>query len=161
MVIFPYFYNTIFSKKMGTLILDQKQEKIMDEIPSMHDFSKFYFYLNESKADNYYIGILNSLFGLNDNILSDWLNISTKTLRTYKNKSDVVLKENLKEHVVSIIALYKHGIEVFGDKENFEKWLTAKNMLLDNKAPIEFLDMISGIKFIDSRLIAMEFGENV
>ncbi len=146
---------------MGTITLDQKQEKIMDEIPSIHDYSKFYFYLNENKPNIDYISVLDSLFGLNDNILSAWLNISTKTLRTYKTKSDVVLKDNLKEHIVSIISLYKHGIEVFGDKENFEKWLTSENMLLDNKAPIDFLDMISVIRFIDGRLIAMEFGENV
>ena len=46
-------------------------------------------------------------------------------------------------------------------KEDFEHWLTTPNILLDNKAPMDFLDTVSGLKFIDNRLTAMEFGENV
>lgn len=45
--------------------------------------------------------------------------------------------------------------------EDFELWLSQKNYLLDNRAPEDFLETISGIKFIDNRLTAIEFGENV
>lgn len=30
-----------------------------------------------------------------------------------------------------------------------------------NKAPLSFLDTISGIKWVDNRLTAMEYGENI
>jgi len=30
-----------------------------------------------------------------------------------------VLKENTREHIILIISLYKHGVEVFGDFQNF------------------------------------------
>lgn len=146
---------------MSTIILDKNQQKILDEIPSIHDFSKFYFYLTESKMDYQFLGILNEMSGLSDIILSEWLNISAKTLRNYKNKTDLILKENTKEHIISLIALYKHGMEVFEDKDTFEQWLKAENLLMGNKAPLSFLDTISGIKWIDTRLTAMEFGENI
>lgn len=146
---------------MSISVLDKKQQKILEEIPSIHDFSKFYFYLTESKMDHEFLGILNQLSGLSDTVLSDWLNISAKTLRNYKNRTDLILKENTKEHILSLIALYKHGMEVFGNKENFEQWLKAENLLMGGKAPLDFLDTISGIKWVDNRLTAMEYGENV
>ena len=52
-------------------------------------------------------------------------------------------------------------VECNSDKKQFETWLTLQNPLLDNRAPADFLNTISGIQFIDSRLTAMEFGENV
>ncbi|MFV0196773.1 MbcA/ParS/Xre antitoxin family protein [Empedobacter falsenii] len=57
--------------------------------------------------------------------------------------------------------MYKHGLEVFNTKDDFEKWLTTPNVLLDKKAPMDFLDTVSGLKFIDNRLTAIEYGENV
>jgi len=146
---------------MPTAILDKKQQKIIEEIPTLNDFSKIYFYTTQNKFDNDFVKTLDSMIGLNDTILSDWLSITPRTFRNYKKNTDLVLKGNIKEHIVLIISLYKHGIEVFGDTNNFEKWLSAKNHLLDNQAPSTFLDTVSGIKFIDNRLSALEYGENV
>lgn len=140
--------------------LDKNQERIIKEIPSLNDFSKIYFYTIKTELDKDFIELLDKIIGLNDTILSNWLNITPRTFRNYKKKDDIVLKGNIKEHIISILSLYKHGIDVFGNTENFENWLAVKNYLLDNKAPVEFLDTISGIKFIDNRLTAIEYGEN-
>jgi len=146
---------------MTTLSLSNKQKKIIKEIPMVGDFSNIYFYTVKSKQDSEFISILNKVIGINDTILSKWLNITPRTFRNYKNKSKLVLKDNTKEHIILILSLYKHGIEVFDTSENFEKWLSKKNYLLDGRAPFDFLETISGIKFIDNRLTAIEFGENV
>jgi len=140
--------------------LDKNQERIIQEIPSLNDFSKIYFYTIKTGLDKDFIELLDKIIGLNDTILSNWLNITPRTFRNYKKKDDIVLKGNIKEHIISILSLYKHGIDVFANTENFENWLAVKNYLLDNKAPAEFLDTISGIKFIDNRLTAIEYGEN-
>lgn len=145
---------------MVAIELDQTQQKLIDELPPIHDFSRFYFYLRSSQRDKEYMGILSRISGLNHNILADWLNISPKTFRNYKNNPHLELKENTKEHLLSLISLYKHGIEVFGNKESFEAWLLLKNPLLDDQAPLDFLDTISGIKWIDNKLTSMEYGEN-
>ncbi len=119
-----------------------------------------FFYLNNNDVDIHYLNYFKNLTGQNDNIVSNWLNINARTLKNYL-KSEVTLKDNTKEHIVHLIALYKHGIEIFGTKENFDNWLSLKNIFLDDKIPAEFLDTISGIKFIDSRLTAIEYGDNV
>jgi uncharacterized protein (DUF2384 family) len=55
----------------------------------------------------------------------------------------------------------KHGIHVFGTAAAFEEWLNKGNFYFDNKLPVSFLNTITGIKFIDDRLTAMEYGDNV
>jgi len=165
--IFPFIKrnNSVYLKQtfayMSIATLDKRQQKILEEIPTLNDFSKIYFYTVQSKFDNDFVKTLDSMIGLNDTILSDWLSITPRTFRNYKKNTDLILKGNIKEHIVLIISLYKHGIEVFGDTDNFEKWLSMKNPLLDNQAPTSFLDTVSGIKFIDNRLSALEYGENV
>lgn len=130
-------------------------------IPSVSDFSGIYFYTINNKSNHELVMLLDSIIGLNDSVLSDWLNITPRTYRNYKQNTDVVLKGNVKEHIVLLLSLYKHGVEVFGNTADFEHWLTEKNRLLDNEAPYSFLTTVSGIKFIDNRLTALEYGENV
>lgn len=146
---------------MTTTSLSNKQKKIIEEIPMVGDFSNIYFYTVKSKQDSEFISILDRVIGMSDTILSKWLNITPRTFRNYKNNNELVLKDNIKEHIILILSLYKHGIEVFDTSENFEKWLSKKNYLLDGRVPFDFLETISGIKFIDNRLTAIEFGENV
>lgn len=124
------------------------------------DSASIYLRVTDTKSSLNYLKLFDELIGLSDIIVSNWLNITTRTLRNYRKVKDVQLKDNTKEHIITIMALYKHGIDVFESKADFEKWLVTKNLLLDNKAPMEFLDTISGIKLIDNRLTAIEFGEN-
>lgn len=146
---------------MTTTVLDKQQQRLIAGIPAISDFSKIYFYTIQSKTDHDFVKLLDRMIGLNDTILSEWLNITPRTFRNYKNNPELVLKGNVREHIILILSLYKHGIEVFGDIADFEHWLSTKNFLLDNITPITFLDTVSGIKFIDNRLTAMEYGENV
>lgn len=137
----------------------KEYQRVERELPSVNEPMSMYLYLNKP-ASNPIIKILDDLIGLNDEVISKWLNITTRTFRNYKTK-ETEIKENTKEHIVSILSLYKHGMEVFDSKNEFENWLTLKNTFLDNQAPMDFMDTISGIQFIDNRLTAMEFGENV
>lgn len=144
---------------MATTTL-KEYKKIIADIPEVNDFTNVYFYVNNYTIDQKYIQYLDELSNLKDEIISKWLNITTRTYRNYKTK-DVLLKDNTKEQIVLLISLYKHGLDVFTTKEDFEHWLTTPNIFLDNKAPMDFLDTVSGLKFIDNRLTAIEFGENV
>ncbi|ADQ16483.1 antitoxin Xre/MbcA/ParS toxin-binding domain-containing protein [Leadbetterella byssophila] len=146
---------------MTSIPLSLKHKRIIEGIPSVGESAHVYLYTVKSKLDAEYISILDHLIGMSDTTLSKWLNITPRTFRNYKNNSALVLKDNIKEHIILILSLYKHGIEVFGSVENFEKWLMEKNPLLDHQAPSDFLETISGITFIDDRLTAMEYGENV
>jgi uncharacterized protein (DUF2384 family) len=130
------------------------------EIPEIGNFTKILFYLRNNNINWKYFNYLKEITTLSDEIISAWLNINSKTLRAYR-KPESVSKENIKEHLVLLISLYEHGIEVFETKENFDKWLLTNNYFLDNKPPKDFLDTVSGIKFIDDQLTAIEYGDNV
>lgn len=95
---------------MPTALLNSKQKRIIDEIPSVGDFSNVYFYTVKSNQDTEFIAILDRIIGRNDTILSKWLNITPRTFRNYKNNDKLVLKDNIKEHIILILSLYKHGI---------------------------------------------------
>lgn len=132
---------------------------IVRELPMVNEPAAMYYYTSRMNIGNTYVRALDEVVSLTDEVISKWLNITPRTFRNYKTKESE-LKDNTKEHIVSLLSLYRHGEEVFESRESFEKWLTLNNYLLDNQAPMDFLDTISGIRLIDNRLTAMEFGEN-
>jgi len=111
------------------------------------------------KVGPQHLQAIKDLTPFNDEKISEWLDISVKTFRSYK-KPKSVIKARIMEHAIMTLSLIKHGIEVFGTKENFAKWLEKENFYFDKKAPIEFMDTHSGIKFIDDRLTGIEYGDN-
>jgi hypothetical protein len=94
------------------------------------------------------------------NIVSEWLNISEKTLRGYA-KPKSTFKGNTQEHLLLLLSLYKHGTNVFGTSEDFEKWLDTENFFFDGEKPAAFLNTLTGIKFTDDRLTGLQYGDNV
>jgi uncharacterized protein (DUF2384 family) len=144
---------------MVTLVKNRRKENIA-EIPEISNFTKVLFFIRENNVNWNYFNYLKELTTLNDEIIASWLNINSKTLRTYR-KPESISKDNIKEHLILLISLYEHGIDVFETKENFDKWVLSENYFLDNKSPKDFLDTITGIKFIDDRLTAIEYGDTI
>ena len=95
-----------------------------------------------------------------DDVIAAWLNISVRTLRNYR-KPENQIKDNIKEHALLLMSLFVHGIDVFGDAEKFNEWLGAENFFLDGQSPSSLLRTVSGIRFVNDRLQAMEYGDNV
>jgi hypothetical protein len=142
------------------MTLASLRPKKINDIPGINNYSDIFFYIRNNAIDYKYLGYLKESTTFSDTTISDWLNISVKTLRTYR-KPEAVFKENLKEQIVLLLSLYDHGIDVFDTKENFDKWLNSENLFLDNKLPKDYMDTVSGIKFIDDRLTSIEYGDNV
>ncbi len=116
--------------------------------------------LKSDKVNWEYVQFVKEIANTKDELLSEWLNINVKTFRSYK-KPNAILKENLQEHIVLLISLFKHGIEVFGDADAFNRWLDSENFFLDGEKPITYLKTVTGIRFIDNRLTGIEFGDNI
>lgn len=135
--------------------------KLLDEIPGRISDVEVLNILKTKKIDWNYVAMIKEYTNLKDDLISDWLNISVKTFRNYKSNQEVVLKENTQEHVIMLISLFKHGIEVFDTQENFYNWLITNNFYLDNDTPMNYLKTISGIRLIEGRLTGMEYGDNV
>jgi len=136
-------------------------DKLIEEIPRKISEVEVLNILRTKKIDWNYVVIIKEYTNLKDDLISSWLNISVKTFRNYKSNQDIILKENTQEHLVMLISLFKHGIEVFGSRDSFDNWLITNNFYLDNDTPINYLKTISGIKLIDDRLTGIKYGDNI
>lgn len=139
---------------------ENTENLILDGVPRHINDGEILHLLYTTDINWKYVNAIKTLTDFNDDIISDWLNISVKTFREYK-KPKSTFKENVKEQVLLLLSLIKHGVEIFGSVKEFDKWLNQENFFFDNKSPVSFLNTITGIKFIDDRLTAMEYGDNV
>lgn len=136
-----------------------KEEKLLERIPARIKTTEVLNLINSGTINSKYLTVLKNFSNFSDDIISNWLNINVKTYRSYK-KADSTIKADIQEHTVMLLALIKHGIDVFGGKDDFSKWLETENFHFWKRKPVEYLNTISGIKFVDSSLTGMEYGDN-
>lgn len=134
--------------------------RLLQEVPGQINDSEILTLLYAKKVNGQHVDALKTLTDFNDEVICGWLNISFKTLREYR-KPQTTFKENVQEHVLLLLALIKHGLDVFGSTAELDRWLNQKNFYFDNKAPNDYLNTVTGIRFVDDRLTAIEYGDNV
>jgi len=88
---------------------------------------------------------------------SSFLHLSERTLQRYK-KEDKNFDALQSEKILQISLLYQRGVEVFGEKENFDLWLDFPNIALGNIKPKELLDNAFGIALLEEELTRIEHG---
>ena len=86
------------------------------------------------------------------------LNKTIKTFTSYK-KNQTVLDPALSEKLLKIFSLYDKGIIVFGDIEEFNKWLAGPSFGLGNSVPRDLLDTVTGIELVFDELSRIEYGD--
>ncbi|MFT4025162.1 MAG: MbcA/ParS/Xre antitoxin family protein [Flavihumibacter sp.] len=133
---------------------------VLDQVPSVVNDSEVLQLLYSADINWKFVDAIKTVTSFTDEVLSEWLNVNVKTFREYK-KPKTVVKENVKEQVLLLLSLFKHGNRVFGSATAFDSWLSTENFYLDNKKPAAFLNTTTGVRFIDDRLTAMEYGDNV
>ena len=134
-------------------------KQILRQIPANANTHEVLSFIHNRKFNARYFSYIKALTNLSDEKISNFLNISVKTYRNYQT-SNFDLGKGKQEHAIMILGLIKHGIEVFGSGHNFTEWLEKENFYFDNKPPINYLNYMNGIKFIDDSLIGMEYGDN-
>lgn len=130
------------------------------EVPGQLSESEVLYWLRNKNIDYSFLNLLKANSLMPDEVLAGWLNISVKTLRNYRNPENKI-RDNIKEQILLLIALYRHGNDIFGDEGRFNQWLNTENFFFDEAAPATMLNTISGIRFVDNRLSAMAYGDNV
>jgi putative toxin-antitoxin system antitoxin component (TIGR02293 family) len=133
---------------------------LMGEIPSTITNGGVLAFLQTKSVDSRHINAIKRMTNFNDDEISDWLNISVKTFRHYR-KPEIEIKDNIKEHVLLLLSLMKHGCNVFESNKRFDEWLNTPNFFFDKKKPSSFLNTVTGIMYVDDRLTAMEYGDNI
>ncbi len=137
------------------------EKKILEKIPVHITPADVLTLIRQHEVTPGYVRAIKDLTGLSDDLISDLLNISVKTFRSYKRpQAGLRLKEDIQEHTVMLLALMKHGIDVFGDRDRFGRWLQTPNPYFGNGLPVRYLNTISGIRYTDDRLTGMEYGDN-
>ncbi len=129
-------------------------------IPGQINQSEILGILQTKKIDHKYLSELKKLTNFNDENISELLDITVKTYRSYR-KPNTEYKDSMKERILMLSSLFKHGTEVFGTPENFNEWLNSENFFFGRKKPVNMLNTVTGIKFLDDRLTGMEYGDNV
>lgn len=84
------------------------------------------------------------------------LHVSLRTLQRYAPTK--TLDTDASAKVLNLEALYRHGIEVFGDEESFNNWLRSKIPSLGNQTPLSYLDTPFGFQLVDQTLGRIEHG---
>jgi len=88
---------------------------------------------------------------------SQFLHLSERTIQRYK-KDEKNFDSLQSERILQIALLYQRGVEIFGDKDNFDSWLATKNVALGNIKPKELLDNVFGIALLEEELTRIEHG---
>ncbi|MFA5974172.1 MAG: antitoxin Xre/MbcA/ParS toxin-binding domain-containing protein [Lentimicrobiaceae bacterium] len=145
---------------MKTTKADVEEPSILYEVPRRISDSEMLNFLHTKEVNWKYINAIKQLTGFNDDIIAAWLNVSVRTFRSYRQPENK-FKENIKEQIILLLSLIKHGIQVFGSASEFDKWLNKENFYFDSKIPNAFLNTVTGIRFVDDNLSAMEYGDNV
>jgi hypothetical protein len=133
---------------------------VMEDVPVYISDSEVLGYMGSRRIDWRYVQTIRRQSGISDQSVADWLNLSVKTLREY-GKPGSQFKDNVKEHVLLLVALFNQGAQVMGSGEAFDSWLSTPNFFFDGRKPGALLNTVSGIRFVSDRLFAMEHGDNV
>jgi putative toxin-antitoxin system antitoxin component (TIGR02293 family) len=92
--------------------------------------------------------------------LTEWANylqLSERTLqRNQKEKKSFQPIQS--ERIVELSMLYHYGVEVFGDKKNFNTWLDSKSISLGGRIPKDLFDTKFGMSMIWDELGRIEHG---
>lgn len=84
------------------------------------------------------------------------LHISERTLQRYTAAKK--LSPEVSERAIQLAKLYCKGEEVFGDLEQFKKWMQYPNRALGMKQPKDLLDTTFGFQLLNEELIKIEYG---
>lgn len=131
-----------------------------EEVPDQISESEVINYVRNKRIGSPELNRLKTLSKFSDEVISGILGINVKTFRHYK-KPSAEFGVGFKEKLLLLLSLLKYGEKVFGSMEKFTDWLQTKNFHFDNEPPVNFLQTISGIRFIEDRLTGMEFGDNI
>ena len=134
--------------------------RILQSLPPRMKDSEILNFIYTKKIDWKYVNAIKDISDFKDDTISDWLNINVKTFRSYKSSTNQ-FKDNIKEQILLILTLIKHGMNVFGSSKKFEEWLNTENFYFDKKKPLSFLKTVTGLRFVDDQLTAIEYGDNV
>lgn len=133
-------------------------EKVLNKYEEKYDNSIALFFSSRKGLNPQAAFDLINITSLAVSMIEVVLDVTVKTLGNYKLRK-VNLDPVLSEKVLSIFALYKKGISIFGTVDEFNKWLAEPAHGLGGLRPADLLVTITGINLINEELIRIEYGD--
>lgn len=90
----------------------------------------------------------------------DWsrfLHLSERTIQRYK-KDNRYFDPIYSDRIMEISFLYNKGIDVFGNRDYFDKWLETTHAGFGGVMPKDLLDNSFGIQLVNDELTRIEYG---
>ncbi len=88
--------------------------------------------------------------------LAGALSVTRATL--INKKGTQKFSDQVSEKIVSLADLYSFGYEVFGDKDNFNKWMFVPNQALGGLAPFDIIDNYYGKEEVRNLIGRIAYG---
>lgn len=97
------------------------------------------------------------LFGHKERI-AQLLNVSTKTVKRYQDQKKKFDASN-SEMLLKLVAIFDKGIDVFGEKAAFLRWLEKPAYGLGKNIPFNMMRTSDGIDLVMEELVRIEYGD--
>lgn len=91
-------------------------------------------------------------------VIEKVLNKTIKTFASYK-RTQTNLDSTISEKLLKIFSLYDKGVNVFGNIDEFNKWIVSPSFGLGNIIPRDLLDTVTGTELVYDELIRIEYGD--
>lgn len=96
--------------------------------------------------------------GYNKATIAEFIGIDVRTVSNYKKYSRSFKKTDA-EHLIKLKELFEKGRDAFGDKGEFNRWLSKPSYGLGRRIPKQLLNYISGIDLVSRELSRIEYGD--
>lgn len=134
--------------------------KLLEKIPEKPNSEEILSFMQVNPVSGKYFQLIKNFTKLNDNDIASIMQINAKTFRARSRETEPLKSSLLSEYLITLISLFKHGREVFGTVDRFNEWLNRVHFFFNRKPPVNYLNTIAGIKFVDDRLTGMQYGDN-
>jgi putative toxin-antitoxin system antitoxin component (TIGR02293 family) len=104
------------------------------------------------------IFLVNSVKGLEESDVARVLGISTRTLRRQSETPDKQMPADLASRAWLFAETLAKATDIFGGKEEAERWMSKPATGLDGQRPIELLQTFQGAELVNDFLTRLEYG---
>ena len=148
-----------FIKEMPLSSTQKELYSFSETFKSNNDTLNFYHLVNVTRTGLPYKSLQYAQF-LMPFTTQEWseiLHISTRSIDRLK-KENKRLSSSQSEKLIEITLLFDYGVDVFGSKSKFSKWLHRNNIALGGLEPKSLFDTSLGMKAVETALLRIEHG---
>jgi putative toxin-antitoxin system antitoxin component (TIGR02293 family) len=99
---------------------------------------------------------LMKVLGLQTDIMSQFLGITTRTLQRRRTRNVLAKQEGAQ--LVRLARMYQRAVHILGSHEDAVHWIRHPNITLGNKSPLDLMDTPLGEERVHSLLSRIEHG---